>query len=287
MMDNVKLTKKALRLQLIMKLAKKLKPAKIGKERLIKTIHGDVSVLEYGFDSAETEPLFIDMHGGGFVLGWAAMDEPMCAYFREQTGVKVISIDYPKAPKHQFPIAIEAIYEVIKHYIDNAVNYSVDLDSIGIGGHSAGGNFATVMCIMAKEKGDFSFKYQVLDYPPCDMSLDAFERPNPKGAVSPKMVDMFNACYYGRDYEAAKTPYMSPVYATKEQLTGLPPALLILAGRDSLHDEGVRYYESLKNAEVQVEFHDFKESVHGFAYNRTPDAKIGWDVMVDFIRRNV
>ena len=285
-MGNAKLVKKALRLQLIMKLASKLKPAKIGKVRLVETTRGNVSVLEYGFDSSETEPLFIDMHGGGFVLGWAAMDEPMCAYFRERTGVKVISIDYPKAPNYPFPAAVEAIYEVIKHYFDNAKAYHIDTESVGVGGHSAGGNFATVMCIMAKEKGDFSFKYQVLDYPPCDMSLDAFERPNPKGAVSPKMVDMFNACYYGKDYESAKTPYMSPVFATSEQLTGLPPALLILAGKDSLHDEGARYYKALTAANVPVEFHEFENSVHGFTYNRTPDAKKGWDVMADFIRRN-
>lgn len=285
-MNNDKLVKKALRLQLIMKLASKLRPAKIGKERLIETKSGNVSVLEYGFDSTETEPLFIDMHGGGFVLGWAAMDEPMCVYIREKTGVKAISIDYPKAPKHPYPVAVEAIYEVVKHYIDNAVNYGINLDSVGVGGHSAGGNFATVMCIIAKEKGDFSFKYQVLDYPPCDMSLDAYERPNPKGAISPRMVDMFNACYYGKDYEYAKTPYMSPVYATEEQLTGLPPALLILAGKDSLHDEGARYYEALKAANVPVEFHEFENSVHGFTYKRTPDAKKGWEVMADFIHRN-
>lgn len=285
-MNNDKLIKKALRFQLIMKLASRLRPAKTGKERIIDTSHGAVKVLEYGFDTTKIKPLFIDMHGGGFVLGWAAMDEPMCEYFREKADVKVISIDYPKAPKHPYPIAVGAIYEVIKHYFDNAGNYGIDLGSVGIGGHSAGGNFATVMCIMANEKGGLAFKYQVLDYPPCDMSIDAFDRPNPKGSVSPKMVDMFNACYYGRDVETAKSPYISPVYTTKVQLHGLPPALLIVAGRDSLHDEGVRYYELLQKAGVSVEFHEFEDSVHGFTYNKTPDAKRGWDVMAEFIRKN-
>ena len=285
-MDNDKHIKKALRMQALMKLARKFKPAKVGKERLIDTAYGKVGVLEYGFDSPETEPLFVDMHGGGFVLGWAAMDEPMCVYFRAQAGVKIISIDYPKAPKNPYPAAIEAIYEIVRHYIDYAETYRIDSSNVGIGGHSAGGNFAAVLCIMAEEKGDFSFKYQVLDYPPCDLTVDAYDRPNPKGSVSPKMADMFDACYHNKDRETAKSAYVSPVYATDEQLAGLPPALIIVAGRDSLHDDGVRYKDLLEAAGVSVEFHDFAESVHGFTYNKTPDAKIGWDVMADFIRRH-
>lgn len=220
-------------------------------------------------------------------VGSADMDEPMCVYFREQAGVKIISIDYPKAPKNPYPIAVEAIYEVIKHYVDNAEKYKINPASVGVGGHSAGGNFATVMCIMAKEKGDLSFKYQILDYPPCDMSIGAFDKNYPKGAVSPKMVEMFDACYFSKDKETAKSPYLSPVYATNEQLSGLPTTLLITAGHDSLHDEGVRYGELLKHAGVPVEFHDFKESVHGFTYNKTPDAKKGWEIMAEFIKKHM
>jgi acetyl esterase len=137
-MENKKYINKALRLQFIMKYASKLRPAKIGRERLVNTAHGGVKVLEYGFDSQKTEPLFIDMHGGGFVLGWAAMDEPMCVYFRAQTGVKVISIDYPKAPENPYPAAVESIYEIIKHYADNVQKYYIDTGSVGIGGRKKG-----------------------------------------------------------------------------------------------------------------------------------------------------
>ncbi|MCL2322638.1 MAG: alpha/beta hydrolase [Oscillospiraceae bacterium] len=286
-MDNKKLIKKALRLQSLMKLYTKFKPTKVGKERIIDTSSGKVRVLEYGFDSPEIKPLFVDMHGGGFVLGSADMDEPMCLYFREQTGAKIISIDYPKAPKNPYPIAINAIYDVIKHYIHNAEKYKINSNSIGIGGHSAGGNLAAVICIMAKEKGDFSFKYAVLDYPPCDMSIKSSDKKYPKGAVPEKMVEMFDACYFNSNTETAKSPYLSPVYATNERLRGLPPTLLITAGQDSLHDEGIRYGELLKTAGVSVEFHDFSESAHGFTYNKTPDSKKGQDIMAEFIKKNM
>lgn len=286
-MSDEKLIKKALRLQFLMKLVLKLKSAKVGEERVVDTRHGKVRVLEYGLDLPEVKPLFVDLHGGGFVLGSADMDEPMCNYFREHTGAKIISIDYPKAPRNPYPIAIEAIYDVIKHYIDNAKSYKINPDNIGIGGHSAGGNLATVLCMLAKKKKEFSFQYQILDYPPCDMSIDAYERPNPKGSVNPKSFDMFNACYYGKNKEKAKTPYISPVYATKEQLSGLPSALLIIAGQDSLHEEGIRYKDLLNDAGVIVEFHEFSKSVHGFTYYKKPDAKIGWNIMVDFLKRHV
>ena len=286
-MDNTQLKKKALRMQAMMRTAIKLKPARVGVSKFIDTSHGKVRVLEYGFESAETSPLFIDMHGGGFVLGSADMDEPMCVYFREQTGAKIISIDYPKAPTYQYPAAVETVYDVIKHYASNAGRYNINPENIGIGGHSAGANLATVMCIKAKEKSDFSLKYQIMDYPVCDMTIGAYNRPRPKGALSPKMVDMFGACYYDNDVAIARSPYISPVFATKEQLSALPPALLILAGRDSLHDEGARYLELLRDAGVSVEVHDFAKSIHGFTYYGKLDAKKGWVLMADFIRKHL
>jgi acetyl esterase len=98
---------------------------------------------------------------------------------------------------------------------------------------------------------------------------------------------MSNECYFNNNIETAKSPYLSPIYATKEQLTGLPPTLLIVAGDDSIHDEGVRYGEMLKAAGVDVEFHDFKDSVHGFTYYKKADAKIGHDLIADYIIRHI
>lgn len=287
-MNTKKYIKKAKRLQFAMKILTKLQTVtskRVGKERFVDISHGKIRVLEYGFDTQDTSPLYVDMHGGGFILGSADMDEAMNRYFAEKAGLKIISIDYPKAPDYPYPIAVEAVYEVIKHYIDNSAAYKINPDCIGIGGHSAGANLATVTCIRAKEKGDFIFKFQILDYPPLDLYKDPYEKPTPKEAISPKMAAMFNACYVTG--ETAKLPYASPVYASREQLSGLPPAMLIVAGLDSLHDEGVRYGEMLKEAGVTVELHDFKESAHGFTYNKTPDAKEANKLMADFISSHI
>lgn len=251
------------------------------------TSHGKVRVLEYGFDSPDVTPLFINLHGGGFVLGGAYMNDEMNLYFMEKSKIKIIDIDYPKAPKNPFPAAVDAIHEIIRHYVGNAAKYKIDPNRVGIGGHSAGANLATVMCIKAHEKGDMTFKFQIMDYPPLDMAIDPFKRFTPEGAVSPKMDVMFYWCYFNNDMEAAKSPYISPVYATSKQLAGLPPTLIIVAGRDSLHDDGVRYRQMLEGAGIAVEFHDFKDSVHGFTYNKTPDAKEGHRLMGDYISRHI
>ena len=101
-----KLKKKAVRYQAFMRITKQFKPAQIGVSRFIETSRCKIRVLEYGFESKKIEPLFIDMHGGGYVFGCADMSEPMCVFFREQTGVKIVSIDYPKAPQYPYPVAI-------------------------------------------------------------------------------------------------------------------------------------------------------------------------------------
>jgi acetyl esterase len=94
---------------------------------------------------------------------------------------------------------------------------------------------------------------------------------------------VFNACYV--DPETAKQSYASPIFASREQLTGLPPALLIVAGCDSLHDEGIQYAQMLQAAGVAVELHDFAQAAHGFTYNKTPDAQKAQALMADFIHR--
>ncbi|MFX0101941.1 MAG: alpha/beta hydrolase [Candidatus Hodarchaeota archaeon] len=285
-MNREKLIKRGKRLKSLYAIYMKLNIFKRrikGNVRYVDTTHGKIKILEYGFDSEEISPLYIDLHGGGFILMTPDSDQPMNLYIKEKANVKIISIDYPKAPKNPYPIALEAIYEIVEYYLQNASKYGIDPEHVGIGGHSAGANLATVTCIRAKEKGDFSFRFQLLDYPPLDLKTNPYKKPKPIGAVLPWMAVAFNACY--TDLETAGSPYVSPIFSTPAQLMGLPPTLLIVAGRDSLHDEGVLYKEMLEKAGVPVEFHDFKKSVHGFTLKKWSNAKKAHAIMADFINR--
>jgi len=253
------------------------------EEIFIDTEFGKARTLWYGFENRKKAPVFFDLHGGGFILGSADMDEAMSLEFNKQAGCKVISIEYAKAPEFPYPVAVNQIYAVIKHVFENAEKYAIDIQKMGIGGHSAGGNLSTVSCMKAKKAGEFQFVCQVLDYPPVDLATDSLEKPHPKGSVPLKMGLIFNACYVNPTQ--AKDPYVSPVYATQEDLQGLPPALFILAGRDSLHDEGLKYCGMLKTAGIVTECYDYPNAAHGFTLQPSIDTTDAVAKMAAFLKK--
>jgi acetyl esterase len=259
------------------------KKRSLRKEIFIDTEFGKVRTLWYGFEDNTPSPVYFDLHGGGFILGGAGMDASMNLEIRRQVGCKIISIEYAKAPDFPFPVAINQVYAVVSHVFDNAEKYAIDATKMAIGGHSAGGNLAAVTCLKARKEGKFQFVGQVLDYPPLDLATGALEKPHPKGSVPPNMALVFNASYV--DPTQAKDPYVSPVYADQADLEGLPPALFILAGRDSLHDEGLKYCGMLKAAGVETECHEYPNAPHGFTYKPSTDTTDALGKMSSFLAR--
>lgn len=259
--------------------------AKSGVERKLKTSAGTIRVLEYGFDDTAVQPLYVDLHGGGFVMMEADDDDVMNVSIQCDIGVKVISIAYPKSPEHHYPVALETVREVVGHYIENARRFAVDPGRIGIGGHSSGGNLAAASCLHAKERGEDLYRFQILDYPILDLATSTWDKPRPPGSISRTNAAMFSACYTGLAHAA--DPLISPVYATPDQLAGLPPALVILAGRDTFHDEGARYADMLRAAGVQVKLLEFEKEPHGFTYASSPATDEAVDAMEDFILEQV
>jgi len=262
---------------------KKLKNKGIREEITIETDHGAVRTLWYGFDNKKIAPVFFDLHGGGFVLGHAEMDEAMNIAFHGKTGCRIISIDYAKAPDHPYPVAVNQIYSVVRYIHENADKYFIERSRMAIGGHSAGANFSAVTCMRAAREGAFQFVCQVLDYPPLDIATNPYEKPRPKGSLSPKMELMFNDSYV--DPGEAKHPYVSPVYASPEDLEGLPPAIFILAGKDSLHDEGILYHNMLVDAGVKSACHEYPDARHGFTYKKSKDAADAIEKMAEFLNQ--
>jgi acetyl esterase len=253
------------------------------KEIYLDTEFGKARTLWYGFEKKERTPVFFDLHGGGFILGSADMDDTMCLEFNRQAGCKVISIEYCKAPDYPYPAAVNQVFAIIKKFVENADKYAIDVQKMGIGGHSAGGNLSTVACMMAKKEGKFQFACQVLDYPPLDLATNVSEKPRPSGGVPPWMAAVFNASYV--DPARAKEPYASPVFAAHEDLSGQPPALFIVAGRDSLHDEGLKYCAMLEAAGVITECHDYPNAAHGFTLNSSSDTTDAIAKMAAFLKK--
>lgn len=252
------------------------------KELIVQTPVGKVRTLCFGLDTKEKEPVLFDLHGGGFVMHTADVDADICRYFQKNCRCKVISIDYAKAPEHPYPQAVNEVYEVVKYFTQHAEEYKVDTERMCICGHSAGGNLTAVTCLRSLKEKEFSFCGQILDYPPLDLSINPFEKPCPKGAIPPKIAAAFDACYLpDSSYETC--PYVSPVYSKKEDMLGLPDALVIAAGHDSLHDEAVHYYRLLCEADVPAQLLEYPDSAHAFTMKESPDTTDALQKMAQFL----
>lgn len=252
------------------------------RELMIETPVGTVRTLCFGFEKKEKEPVLFDMHGGGFVMYSADVDAGLCRYLCDNCGCKVVSIDYAKAPEHPYPQAVNEVYEVVKHFAAHAEEYGIDTQRMCIGGHSAGGNLTAVTCLRSLKEKEFSFRGQILDYPPLNLSINPYEKPCPKGAIPPKIAAAFDACYLP-DSSYEECPYVSPVFSKREDMAGLPRALVIAAGHDSLHDEAVHYYKLLREADVPAQLLEYPDSAHAFTMKETPDAKDAWKKMEQFL----
>jgi acetyl esterase len=254
------------------------------QERHIETAAGAVRVYCYGFGDQRLLPLYFDLHGGGFILGAPGQDEKMNLEIVKTAGCRVVSIDYAKAPDHPFPQALNQVYAVVEYFYNNAAPFGIDKKRMAIGGHSAGGNLGAGVCMMAKAASSFNFVCHIADYPVMDLFTNPYEKPRPKGCIPPEIAIMFNACYV--DNDKAKDPLASPVFASKEKLKGLPPALVILAGQDCLFNEGKLYADRLLEAGVPVRVKIYEKAKHGFTQKESPETKSALAEMSGFLLKH-
>lgn len=227
-------------------------------------------------DAQGPTPVFFNIHGGGFIYGAPELDDEFCDRVRRELGVTVINPSYRLAPENMFPSDKEDVYDIVKHVHDNAAEYGIDPDRMAIGGHSAGGNISTVVAMMAKESGEFAFKCVIMDYPTVDLDTDAHAKPTPEGCLPPDLTAVFDACY--RKPEDGKNPHLSPLFATEEELAGMPPHVILTAQGDSLCFEGEEYAKHLMAAGTEVTGRRFMGVGHGYSMPRyglgkTPEAR--------------
>jgi Esterase/lipase len=251
-----------------------------GKEMFLDTEAGRVRVLAYGFDDSTRRPLFIDIHGGGFVLMSAESDDPYMPSLAEKAGVKILGVDYSLAPEAKFPKALDECHAVVKYA--GTHRDELNIGDIAIGGHSAGGNLSAAVCLVNAERPELDVKALILDYPPLDLATDPYEKPKPRGAIPPKMATLFNAAYCKK--EEAANPLVSPLFAKEERLAAFPPTLIITAEGDSLCEEGEEFARKLEKAGVNITKRRFAGK-HGFTLSNTPAAFEAWDLMAEHLRK--
>ena len=250
-------------------------------EEAVPTREGSTrAILLHPKRERESYPLYINIHGGGFVRGYKREDTAFCAFLAHHLGCKVIDIDYKLAPEYPFPAGLNESYDVVKWAFDNAESLSIDTNRVAIGGHSAGGNFAAAISIMANKTKDFRVRLQVLDYPFLDAVTDPAEKIEEDDLIPVDRMRYFNALYV-EEKKDLSNPLVSPVCATPEMLAGLPPALIITAGKDCLRHEAETYASMLIDAGVDVRMRKFLGSGHAFVINCLDEYREAQELIVD------
>ncbi len=208
-------------------------------------------------------PVLVYFHGGGWVIGDLETAESPCCALANATGAVVVSVDYRLAPEHKFPAAFDDCYAATLWVRNNATALEADPLRIAVGGDSAGGNLAAVVCLAARDRGGPPLVFQLLVYPAVDYD---FNRPsyreNATGyLLTTELCQFFSQQYLGRE-EDRRNPYAAPMCAN--DLNGLPPALIMTAEYDPLRDEGAAYARRLEEAGVRVTLRQYAGLIHGF-----------------------
>jgi acetyl esterase len=172
-------------------------------------------------------------------------------------------VDYRLAPEHKFPAATEDAYAAAVWVAEHAVTLGADPNRIAVGGDSAGGNLAAVVSLMARDKVFPSIKFQLLVNPVTHYSFETDSyRENAEGyGLTTNTMRWFWDHYLANEQDG-RHPYASPLLAN--DLSGLPPALVLTAEFDPLRDEGEAYAEKMKAAGIPVEAKRYDGMVHGF-----------------------
>ena len=210
-------------------------------------------------------PVFIFIHGGGWVLGDYPTHKRMVRDLVVLTGFSGVFVNYTPTPDARYPQAINEIYAATKWVAEHGGEIEVDGNNLAVVGNSVGGNMTAVTALKAKEQGGPKIKVHIMMWPVTDAT---FERESHKQfgenrfLTTPLMKWMWDL--YTTDPNERKEIYASPLQASVEQLKGLPPALIQVAESDILRDEGEMYGRKLDEAGVNVTTIRYDGMIHDF-----------------------
>ncbi|MFJ1969958.1 alpha/beta hydrolase [Streptomyces sp. NPDC087903] len=210
-------------------------------------------------------PVIIYIHGAGWVFGNAHTHDRLVRELAVGAGAAVVFPEYDLSPEVRYPVAIEQNYAVARWVVEQGAGKNLDSSRLAVAGDSVGGNMAAALTLMAKERGDVPLVQQVLFYPVTDANFDtgSYHQFAEGYFLRRDGMQWFWDQYTTDQAERAQIT-ASPLRATTEQLTGLPPALVITGEADVLRDEGEAYANKLRAAGVPVTAVRFQGIIHDF-----------------------
>ncbi|MEU1437121.1 alpha/beta hydrolase [Streptomyces sp. NPDC005775] len=210
-------------------------------------------------------PVIIYIHGAGWVFGNAHTHDRLVRELAVGARAAVVFPEYALSPEARYPVAIEQNYTVARWVVTDGAAKDLDATRIAVAGDSVGGNMSAALTLMAKERGDVPLVQQVLFYPVTDAAFDtpSYHQFAEGYFLRRDGMQWFWDQYTTDEKERAEIT-ASPLRATTEQLTGLPPALVITGEADVLRDEGEAYANKLREAGVPVTAVRYQGIIHDF-----------------------
>ena len=208
-------------------------------------------------------PGLVYFHGGGWVIANLDTYDPSCRALTNAANCVVVSVAYRQAPEFRFPAAHEDSYAATQWVMANAARLNIDPQRVAVAGESAGGNLATAVTLMARDRGGRMPVHQLLVYPITNYAFNtpSYEENANAMPLNRPLMQWFFSYYLRRPADGAN-PYVSPLRAAN--LRGLPPATVITAQIDPLRSEGEAYANRLREAGVATTYTNYEGVTHEF-----------------------
>ncbi|MDR1117102.1 MAG: alpha/beta hydrolase [Oscillospiraceae bacterium] len=226
----------------------------------------DIPVRIFEPKNKISDQLLLFFHGGGWVTGNIDSYSRVCSVLASRTGRAVFSVDYRLAPEHPFPHAVNDCYFVTRELFLNK-SFGLNGDDIILIGDSAGGNLAAAVSLMARDKGEFAVKNQILIYPSTyNDHTDSSPFPSVRENGTDYLLTSKKICDYMALYCQSPGDIASPYFAPllTETFRDQPRTLIITAEYDPLRDEGEAYGLRLRDYGGYAEIHRMPDALHGF-----------------------
>jgi acetyl esterase len=232
------------------------------EDRTITGPGGDIALRVYTPEGEGPFGIYINFHGGGWVIGDLDTADASCRDLCNQANCIVVSVDYRLAPEHAYPAAVEDSYAATSWVSENTSSLGGN-GKLAVGGESAGGNLAAVVALKARDEGGPAIDFQLLAYPVVDADLtrQSYIDNGEDYLLTTQSMRWFWD-YYCPDAANRTQPEVSPIHAASH--AGLPPALIVTAEFDPLRDEGEAYAQMLSQAGVEARSIRFDGLVHDF-----------------------
>jgi acetyl esterase/lipase len=243
-----------------------LSPADIEELKIPGGPSGQVSLrIVRPQNAPATLPVVLYIHGAGWVFGNGHTHNRLTRQLAVGAQAAVVFPVFSLSPEAKYPTAIEEIYAVTTWLAEHGTEHGLDAERVAIAGDGTGGNMAAAVSLLTKTRAGPKFVQQVLFYPVTDANFDteSYQRFATGYGLSRDNMKWYWD-QYTTDPGQRTEITASPLRATKDQLTGLPPALVITGDADVLRDEGEAYASNLRQAGVRVTAVRFEGMIHDF-----------------------